>query len=81
MQFCNRPRLLTVPAPCFIVCRSRADVSNKVTVNVAYDSAALIHKYEREVAELKEELAMHDALANRSHVHYAPYSDDELLGV
>ncbi|KNC53487.1 uncharacterized protein AMSG_01201 [Thecamonas trahens ATCC 50062] len=52
-------------------------VSNEPTINVQYDLAALCKKYEADIRELKEELAMHDALSNRAHIVYDPYTDQE----
>jgi len=53
-------------------------VSNEATVNVHLDPALLIRKYERQIKDLKQELAMHDTLAGRSRVQYEDYSPDEL---
>eukprot|EP00899_Mesostigma_viride_P022312 jgi/Mesvir1/3265/Mv16400-RA.1 len=50
-------------------------VSNEVTLNVKQDPDQLIRKYEREIRDLKQELAMHDAFSNRTGVSYAAYSD------
>ena len=50
-------------------------VSNNPEINVQYDPLALIKKYEREIRDLKQELLMHDTLANRSLIQYEPYSD------
>jgi kinesin family protein 6/9 len=44
-------------------------------INVQYDPLALIKKYEKEIKELKQELSMHDTLANRSHIQYEPYTE------
>jgi len=52
-------------------------VINEPTVNVHLDDKRLIRKYEREIKELKQELAMHDTLAGRSRVQYEDYSPDE----
>eukprot|EP00873_Tetraselmis_striata_P024623 jgi/Tetstr1/444887/TSEL_032725.t1 len=52
-----------------------ARVSNEATLNVKKDSVQLIKKYEREINELKQELAMHNQFASRSSVTYAPYSE------
>lgn len=52
-------------------------VSNEATVNVHLDPQLLIRKYERQVKELKQELAMHDTLAGRSRVQYEDYTPDE----
>ncbi|KAJ3063252.1 Kinesin-like protein kif9, partial [Rhizoclosmatium hyalinum] len=50
-------------------------VANTPVVNVQFDAVALMKKYEREVRELKQELAMHDSLANRSHVQYESFGE------
>jgi kinesin family protein 6/9 len=52
-------------------------VTNSPEINIQYDPLALIKKYEREIRELKQELSMHDTLANRSHVQYEPFSDSQ----
>jgi len=52
-------------------------VSNDATVNVHLDPALLIRKYERQIKDLKQELAMHDTLAGRSRVQYEEYTPDE----
>ncbi|KAJ3255516.1 Kinesin-like protein kif9 [Boothiomyces macroporosus] len=50
-------------------------VSLSPEVNIQYDPLALIKKYEKEIRELKQELSMHDTLANRSHVQYEAYTE------
>ncbi|KAI8614007.1 P-loop containing nucleoside triphosphate hydrolase protein [Chytriomyces sp. MP71] len=52
-------------------------VANAPEVNVQFDPFALIKKYEREVRELKQELAMHDSLSNRSHVQYEGFGESQ----
>merc|ERR1719482_1223229 len=52
-------------------------VSNEASVNIHLDPALLIKKYEREIKELKQELAMHDTLAGRGRVQYDDYTPDE----
>mmetsp|Transcript_62970 Transcript_62970/g.137582 ORF Transcript_62970/g.137582 Transcript_62970/m.137582 type:complete len:730 (-) Transcript_62970:80-2269(-) len=52
-------------------------VTNDATVNVHLDPQLLIRKYERQIKELKQELAMHNTLANRSQVQYEEYTPDE----
>jgi kinesin family protein 6/9 len=52
-------------------------VSNEATVNVHLDPQMLIRKYERQIKDLKQELAMHDTLAGRSRVQYEEYTPDE----
>ncbi|KAJ3181557.1 Kinesin-like protein kif9 [Gaertneriomyces sp. JEL0708] len=54
-------------------------VTTTPEINVQYDPLALIKKYEREIKELKQELSMHDTLANRSHVHHEPFTDAQKL--
>ncbi|KAJ3301978.1 Kinesin-like protein kif9 [Kappamyces sp. JEL0829] len=44
-------------------------------INVQYDPLALIKKYEKEIKDLKQELSMHDTLANRSHIQYEAYTE------
>ena len=50
-------------------------VPNDATINQDYDAEQLLKRYALEIHDLKRELAMHDALASRSRVAYAPYSD------
>lgn len=38
---------------------------------------ALVRKYEKEIRVLKQELAMHDTLANRSHVQYESFTESQ----
>lgn len=52
-------------------------VSNEATVNVHLDPQLLVRKYERQIKELKQELAMHNTLANRSQIQYEEYTPDE----
>lgn len=51
-------------------------VTNEATVNVKLDPQILLKKYEREIRDLKQELAMHDTLANRGRINYEPYTPD-----
>lgn len=48
-------------------------VSNEASINVHLDPQVLLKKYEKEIKELKQELAMHDTLANRGRIPYEPY--------
>lgn len=52
-------------------------VSNETSVNLQLDPNVLLKKYEREIRDLKQELAMHDTLSNRGRINYDPYSPDE----
>lgn len=52
-------------------------VSNEAVMNEHTDPGTLLRKYERQIKELKQELAMHNTLANRGHVQYDTYSPEE----
>mmetsp|Transcript_14032 Transcript_14032/g.14066 ORF Transcript_14032/g.14066 Transcript_14032/m.14066 type:complete len:623 (+) Transcript_14032:287-2155(+) len=52
-------------------------VSNEATINVELDPAQLIERYKREIRDLKQELAMHDTLANRGRIVYEPYTPEQ----
>ena len=52
-------------------------VKSEVSVNVKIDAHLLVKKYEQEIKELKQELAMHDALSGRNRATYAPYSEEQ----
>ncbi len=52
-------------------------VSNEAIVNIQLDPHLLIKRYEKEVRDLKQELAMHDTLANRGRINYDPYSQSQ----
>lgn len=52
-------------------------VSNEAVINVRLDPHVLLKKYEKEIRELKQELAMHDTLANRGRINYEPYSPEQ----
>ncbi|KAJ3132541.1 Kinesin-like protein kif9 [Physocladia obscura] len=54
-------------------------VANTPSVNIQYDPAAMIKKYEKEIRELKQELAMHDSLNNRSHIQYESFGETQRL--
>lgn len=45
-------------------------VSNEAIVNVQVDPHLQIKRYEKEIRDLKQELAMHDTLANRGRINY-----------
>ncbi|XP_041374463.1 kinesin-like protein KIF9 [Gigantopelta aegis] len=46
-------------------------------VNEVYDPAILVKKLQKEIAHLKQELAMHDTLTNRSQILYDPLSEQQ----
>lgn len=52
-------------------------VQNEAKVNELADAKLLLKKYQREVRDLKQELQMHDTLANRGHVSYDPYTPEQ----
>jgi kinesin family protein 6/9 len=49
-------------------------VSNETSIQVNLDPHVLIKKYEKEIRDLRQELAMHDTLAGRGRISYEPYS-------
>jgi kinesin family protein 6/9 len=51
-------------------------VKTEAFLNLQSDPAQLLKKYEREIRELKQELAMHDALTGRAAVGYDEYSEE-----
>jgi kinesin family protein 6/9 len=53
------------------------NVINEATVNIQLDQNALLKKYQKEIKELKQELAMHNTLANRGRINYDPYTPEE----
>ena len=52
-------------------------VSNEASVNIHLDPHVLLKKYEKEIKELKQELAMHDMLQSRGRINYEPYNAEE----
>eukprot|EP00391_Amoebophrya_sp_Ameob2_P012181 CAMPEP_0178995692 /NCGR_PEP_ID=MMETSP0795-20121207/7955_1 /TAXON_ID=88552 /ORGANISM="Amoebophrya sp., Strain Ameob2" /LENGTH=704 /DNA_ID=CAMNT_0020688001 /DNA_START=84 /DNA_END=2198 /DNA_ORIENTATION=+ len=55
---------------------SMMKVVNKPNVNVHMDQGLLLKKYERDIKDLKQELAMHDT--GRGRIQYADFSPDEI---
>ena len=45
-------------------------IQNEATVNVISDPTLMIRRYENEIKQLRQELAMHDTLANRGYITY-----------
>ena len=45
------------------------------------DPNLLIRRYELEIKQLKQELAMHDTLANRGRITYSDYSQEETVQI
>ena len=52
-------------------------VVNVTSVNIQLDINAQIRKMTKEIKELKQELAMHNTLANRGRINYDPYAQEE----
>ena len=52
-------------------------VQNEASVNIMQDPALQIKRYEKEIRDLKQELAMHDTLSNRGRINYASYNQKE----
>ncbi|RYG56928.1 hypothetical protein EON66_01685, partial [archaeon] len=44
---------------------------------IAYDTDALLRKYEKTIARLQQELAMHDALVDRTGIAYGDYTPEQ----
>ncbi|KAJ3098779.1 Kinesin-like protein kif9 [Phlyctochytrium planicorne] len=56
-------------------------VENNPEIVIQFDPLALIKKYEKEIKDLKQELAMHDSLSNRSHVQYESYGENQRVEI
>ena len=52
-------------------------VSNEISVEMNLDPKLLLKKYEKDIRQLKQELAMHDTLANRGRINYEPYAPEQ----
>ena len=52
-------------------------VSNEISIDVNLDPKLLLKKYEKDIKELKQELAMHDTLANRGRINYEPFTPEQ----
>ena len=52
-------------------------IQNEASVNLLLDPALQIKRYETEIRDLKQELAMRDTLQNRGRVNYSGYSQKE----
>lgn len=52
-------------------------VQNDLSVNIQLDPDVLLKKYERQIKDLKLELAMHDTLVGRGRVSYEPYTPQQ----
>ena len=56
-------------------------VKNEAIVNATMDPTLQIKRLEKEIRDLKQELMMHDTLANRGRVKYDAYTYEELDGI
>ena len=56
-------------------------VKNEAVVNTMVDPSLAIKRYEKEIRDLKQELAMHDTLANRGRVNYSNYNNEDLMKI
>jgi kinesin family protein 6/9 len=52
-------------------------VSNELSIDMNLDPKLLLKKYEKDIRELKQELAMHDTLASRGRINYESYSPEQ----
>lgn len=52
-------------------------VSNQAFKNIHLDPTLLVKKYEWEIRDLKQELAMHDTLTNQKRINYDQYSPEQ----
>lgn len=50
-------------------------VANDFVVNIRKEPTAIIRKYEQDIKELQQELAMHDSLTERHGIIYGAYGD------
>ncbi len=56
-------------------------IQNEASVNIVSDPNLLIRRYENEIKQLKQELAMHDTLANRDRITYTGYNQEETAAI
>ena len=52
-------------------------ITNEASVNTMLDPALQIKRLEKEIRDLKQELAMHDTLSNRGRINYAAYNQEK----
>jgi kinesin family protein 6/9 len=52
-------------------------IQNEASVNLLLDPVLQIKRYEKEIRDLKQELAMRDTLQNRGRVNYSAYNQKE----
>ncbi|XP_074842450.1 kinesin-like protein KIF9 [Carettochelys insculpta] len=56
-------------------------VTTEPAINEKYDPERMVKNLEKEIALLKQELAMHDSLVNRSHVTYDPLNETQIAEI
>ncbi|XP_014395987.1 PREDICTED: kinesin-like protein KIF9 [Myotis brandtii] len=56
-------------------------VTTEPAVNEKYDAERMVKNLEKELVLLKQELAIHDSLANRSHVNYDPMDEVQIAEI
>uniref|UniRef100_A0AAA9TTM3 Kinesin-like protein n=1 Tax=Bos taurus TaxID=9913 RepID=A0AAA9TTM3_BOVIN len=56
-------------------------VTTEPTVNEKYDAERMVRNLEKELALLKQELAIHDSLANRTLVNYDPMDEIQIAEI
>ncbi|XP_045434734.1 kinesin-like protein KIF9 isoform X1 [Pipistrellus kuhlii] len=56
-------------------------VTTEPAVNEKYDAERMVKNLEKELALLKQELAIHDSLANRAHVSYDPMDEVQIAEI
>ena len=56
-------------------------VKNEAVVNSVVDPTLQVKRLEKEIRDLKQELAMHDTLANRGRVNYDAYTPGQLSSI
>ena len=57
------------------------NVPSEPAISEHFDSMKLCKKYEKEIRALRQELAMHDTLTNRSQISYEPLSESQIQEV
>ena len=57
------------------------NVPSEPTVSEGFDTLRLCKQHEREICTLRQELAKHDTLTNRSQISYEPLSQSQIQDV
>ena len=57
------------------------NVPSEPAVTEHYDTLRLCKQHEKEIRTLRQELAMHDTLTNRSQISYEPLSESQIQDV